>query len=491
VRNKDETSFGPEVSLAAGTSLAVFVLYVATLAPTVLYYSPENFDSAHLQIVAHVLGIPSYTGYPTYAMLSHLFTYLPFGEVAWRVNLASAVFAAIAVGVLFFACRRLGAGRFGSALGSFAFGVGTTVWSQAVIAEVYTLHVLLVTFFLLALLAWKNTRNGALLVLAAFLGGLAMTNHLTSVFLVPSAALFVCIADRTKAFDARLVAGGALAFLLGLSPYLYLPVRASMEPPLVDAGPGGNPATLPGFLDLVSGGDFKGAMFVFGPMELPERFAIYAGHLVENVNPALLAVSFAGMFVVWKRDKASFALLGCVFLFNLAYALEYDIFDVEIYFVPTYLVLCMFLSVGTSEAMRWVGSRSANPRTPRIAGAAAIFFVLAVVPFSYSSADRSEDLRGREILETVASEAKPNSTVLYHGRTLHYMQLVEDRRNDLALEDPFYTEDWVERAEDALGDGPVYVLYPGATNTRLFREAGYELRAVRDGMLYEVAERRQ
>lgn len=478
-----------ELPFTAVVSLVVFALYFATLAPTVLYYSPDNFDSAHLQVVSYVLGIPSYTGYPTYAMLSHLFTYLPVGDVAWRVNLASALFGAVAVGVLFFVCRKVGAGRFGAVVGTFAFGVGEAVWSQAIIAEVYTLHVLFMSLFFLTLLAWKNSRKDKLLVLAAFLGGLAMTNHLTSIFLVPSAAAFVFCVDRPKVFDARLVSKSAGAFILGLSPYLYLPIRASMNPPLVDAGPGGNPATLPGFLDLVSGGDFKGAMFVFGPVELVGRMLLYAGHLVQNLNPALLVLSFIGVIALRRRDKASVALLGCVYIFNLAYALEYDIEDLEIYFVPTYLVLCVFLSVGVGSAGRWAERRAANTRLPKLVGAAMFFAVLLPVPFAYASVDRSDDFLGREIIETVAAETEPDSTILYHGRTLHYMQIVEGRREDITLEDPFYTEDWVERAENALGSGQVYVLYPGATNIRVYRESGYELREVEDGMLYEVVER--
>lgn len=94
-------------------------------------------------------------------------------------------------------------------------------------------------------------------------------------------------------------------------------------------------------------------------------------------------------------------------------------------------------------------------------------------------------------METVANEAEAGSTVLYHGRSLHYVQLVEGRREDLRLADPFYTADWVTRAERNLRRGPVYVLYPGATDTRLFREAGYGLEPVKKGMLYEVVEKRE
>jgi len=68
------------------------------LAPDVLYYQrPVLLDAAMFQAQAYVLGVTHLTGYPTYLLLTHLFTYLPFGDPAYRVNLASAVFGAVAV----------------------------------------------------------------------------------------------------------------------------------------------------------------------------------------------------------------------------------------------------------------------------------------------------------------------------------------------------------------------------------------------------------
>ncbi len=475
--------------LAVGISCVVLGLYTLTLAPTVLYYAPENYDSAHLQVVAYILGIPSYTGYPTYVMLAHVFTYLPFGEVAWRVNLASAVFGAIAVAGSYLLCRRLGAGKVGAAVGALAFGISETFWSQAVIAEVYTLHIFLTTLFLLTLLVWRARREDRYLLLAAFLGGLAMTNHLTSVFLLPSAVLFVAAVDTSRFLKPGLFFKSAVLFVVGLLPYLYLPLRASMDPPLVNTGPAENPSTFAGFLDLVSGGDFKGRMFAFGPGEILGRLGIYAGHLVDNLNLALLALAVAGLAYLTLRDRAALALLGTVFALNLVYALEYDIEDLEIYFVPTYLVLCLAIALGASTLLGWVRVRSAQRPLVPITALLLLIVTLAGVPDAYADADRSGDYLGREIVEAVASGTKPNSTVLYHGRSLHYMTLVEKRRTDLTLRDPFYTADWVERAERGLRRGPVYVLYPGATNTRLFEEAGYELAPVKDGMLYEVVKK--
>ncbi|MDN5697884.1 MAG: DUF2723 domain-containing protein, partial [Rubrobacter sp.] len=98
------------IGVVAGSLVALvsFIFYLRTLAPTVLHYAPQAFpDSVLLQVKAYVLSIPNPTGYPTYILLAHLFTHLPFGDPAYRVNLASAVFAALAVFVLFWVCRSL------------------------------------------------------------------------------------------------------------------------------------------------------------------------------------------------------------------------------------------------------------------------------------------------------------------------------------------------------------------------------------------------
>ena len=101
----DRKKYGRRVGTVlsgVGISVIVFVLYLKTLAPTVLPYdSPNLLDAAMLQMQVCVLGITHPTGYPTYLMLSHLLTYLPFGDTcAYRANLASAFYAALAVGAV-------------------------------------------------------------------------------------------------------------------------------------------------------------------------------------------------------------------------------------------------------------------------------------------------------------------------------------------------------------------------------------------------------
>src|SRR5262245_37911583 len=84
--------------------IASLVLYVRTLAPSLLFD-----DSAEFQTIAYTLGIGHPTGYPIYVLLAKLFTFLPVGDIAYRVNLFSAFCAALTVGVVFLMIRKLGA----------------------------------------------------------------------------------------------------------------------------------------------------------------------------------------------------------------------------------------------------------------------------------------------------------------------------------------------------------------------------------------------
>src|ERR687898_417336 len=182
-----------------GVFVLVLILYLKTLAPTVLYLQdPKLLDAVMLQMQVSVLGITHPTGYPTYLMLTHLFTYLPFGDPAYRVNLASAVYAALAVVAVYAAGLLLSRRVVAAASGALAFGLGASLWSQAVIAEVYTLNALLVSATIVVLLLWREYRKDRYLLLSAFLVGLCLTNHLTSGLLLPASLLLVALGVARK-----------------------------------------------------------------------------------------------------------------------------------------------------------------------------------------------------------------------------------------------------------------------------------------------------
>ena len=562
----DRKKYGPRVGAVltgVGISTAVFILYLRTLAPRVLPYdSPNLLDSAMLQMQVCVLGITHPTGYPTYLMLSHLLTYLflPFSggggaSCAYRANLASALYGALAVGVLFWcACvlskrRRRGRRLVGASVGALAFGVSTTLWSQAVITEVYTLNALLVALTLLVLVVWREQRRGDghhhhLLLIGAFLIGLCMTNHLTSGLLLPGGVLFVVMVERGRLVeDWRVVLKGIGLFFVGLSPYLYLPIRAAMDPPFGSK----NPTTLAGFLRLVSGGNLRGGFFAFGPQELPGRMVFYLGHLLENFSWVLVAIGIVGLGALLLWERAVGVMLGFLYVGWLFHAIENNIPDVELYFIPTYLVLSLCVAVGvgvvleeTEDILGRISSTISSSSSSSSSSLGRIlkkifeeknegvvvavvvglmwvgFVLLAVgkVGHSYATNDMSEDHRGERIIEEVARDAKPDATILHHRSNLWYMVLVEKRRRDLTLVDPFHHNRhigyadivWpdddidlktmnrrygtgdrrgVRAAREAARRGPVYVLDQDDVDRGGLREAGWRMVHV-DGVLYKL-----
>src|SRR5215218_10443684 len=264
---------------ALSVFLIVLLFYLQTLAPTVLYYDPIEFpDSVVLQIQAIVLGIPHTTGYPTWVMLAHLFTYLPFGDPAYRVNLSSAVFAAATIFLVYLVCLRLTRRTVPSCVAALLFGLSRDFWSQAVIAEVYTLNTLFVALVIFLLLLWRYAGDDRYLLLACFSMGLSLTNHLTSGLLLPAGLLFVGLVDRRKLIDQHLLLNGETLLLVVLTPYLYLPIKATTNPPLNREAPD----NLGRFFELVSGAGFANKMFAYGPAQLVGRaqqyFSEYLAH---------------------------------------------------------------------------------------------------------------------------------------------------------------------------------------------------------------------
>jgi hypothetical protein len=494
------------LSGALSVVLISLFFYLKTLAPTVLYYDPTAFpDSVVLQIQAIVLGIPHTTGYPTWVMLTHLFTYLPVGDPAYRANLSSAVYAVAAVLLVYLLCLRLTRCAVPSFVAALLFGLSRDFWSQAVITEVYTLNALFVALVIFLLLFWRDTRDDRHLLLAWFSMGLSLTNHLTSGLLLPTGALFVGLVERRKLTNLRLMLKGAALFLIALTPYLYLPIRASMHPPLNREAP----YDLGSFFYLVSGTSFADRMFVYGIAGLVEKaqqyFSDYLAHQFFFVPSLLLAA--VGIVWLFLRDRPALAMLVFLYFGWLLYALEYGIRDVFVFYIPTYLILAVFVAAGVAGVMQ--GAESLALRAPAKLGTVALIGVTAavlVVPFGgvgqrYKAVDQSQDYVGQQTIECVAHKSQQGATVLQHRSLLNYLTLVEGRRRDLDVVEVFgpgtwetRSDLWVKKSQRYLAKGAVYVLFPVVDIERLnapsFEEAGYRLIFEGCGAFYEVARQR-
>jgi hypothetical protein len=136
--------------------LGALALYWRTLAPSVATIFD---DSLEFQVVCPTLGIAHPTGYPLYTLLGKFFTLIPIGDAAYRVNLMSAFFAALTVVVIYLIVRILTDGSLAALFASLAIAVSPVFWSQAVIAEVYSLNAFFTALVVYLLFRWEMNRR--------------------------------------------------------------------------------------------------------------------------------------------------------------------------------------------------------------------------------------------------------------------------------------------------------------------------------------------
>ncbi|MDI6752712.1 MAG: DUF2723 domain-containing protein, partial [bacterium] len=141
--------------------LFCFGLYLFTLNPTIPFH-----DSGDMVAASWLLGIPHPTGYPFYCLFGRFFsTMIPIGNIAYRMNMESAMFASLAVMLVYFITRTLITNPYSlipSLVAALILAFSPTFWEQAVIAEKYTLNAFFFSLLIFILLKWQETQNSKL-----------------------------------------------------------------------------------------------------------------------------------------------------------------------------------------------------------------------------------------------------------------------------------------------------------------------------------------
>ncbi|MDX1372654.1 MAG: DUF2723 domain-containing protein, partial [Nitrososphaeraceae archaeon] len=203
--------------------IVVFLVYVWSAPRTVVLE-----DDGLFILAAYFNGIAHPPGYPLYTLLSHLATYLPFGSIAFRVHIFSAFLGALSCGALWWLSRLIMPGKLFAYTASFVYGFSNIFWSQAIVAEVYTLNVLLFLLILILCLNYKVAQSRSILFSTAFVYGLALSNHWPLIIL--STPLLLCITWSARNHFIKNLPATILFIVLGLIPYLWMVIRSQMDP---------------------------------------------------------------------------------------------------------------------------------------------------------------------------------------------------------------------------------------------------------------------
>jgi hypothetical protein len=410
--------------------------YCLTLAPTITWQH-DGADSGDLVTAAYTLGVAHPPGYPLFIMLARLFILLPFGEVAYRVNLMSAVLAASTAAVVYLVILALRPRDLPApitpiiaAACALLLGLSRTFWAQAVIAEVYSLNALLVALLILFVILYSQTEERKWLWATALALGLGLSNHFSVLLFVPG-TLFLILNRRRPRPAASLAAVGF--FLLGLSPYLYLPLRSAQHPPLA----WGAPHTWSGFWWTVSARIYAEYLMGLPLAYLPARVASWLDMLRQQFTWIGLALGLAGVWGLWEENRSwlvySLSSFGAV----VVYSVTYDTTDSYVYLIPSYVIFAVWVAHGASYLvgeiwLPWATKKRdrslSGSRLTWLACLSLFLLPMLLVPTNLPAVNLSADREAYDYAAQVFASTPPDAVVLAatdaHVFSLWYVRYV-------------------------------------------------------------------
>ena len=337
--------------LAAGiVTLAVFLLYVVTLAPSTAMWDTSEYIAA-----AYTLGLPHPPGNPLFVLIGRVFSIIPlFGpNVATRINVLAAMCSAVSAGMWFLVTERVLVGWFpqrwqritGGALAAIIGATAFTVWNQSVVNEkVYTVSLVGIAIISWLMIRWSDEPDGRkadrILVLVAYVLGLGYANHMGGMLAAPAAAVAVVVRRPRTLLRWRVLLACVGALVFGITPFAIQPIRSAWNPPMNEGEPTACRDGLH-FSCTFSKGTYDAFMYNFnreqyGKPPLSDRQAPFAGQVdmwwfyfkwqwfrdpqlraqvVQGVFGGLfLVLGLFGGWVHYQRDRRSFWYFGTYML---------------------------------------------------------------------------------------------------------------------------------------------------------------------------------
>ncbi|MFQ5342082.1 MAG: DUF2723 domain-containing protein [Anaerolineae bacterium] len=320
--------------------LASLVLYTMTLAPGLLW---GGGDFARLQTLAYTGDFSSDpTGHPLWIMVVHPFTWLPLGDVAYRANLTSAIFSALALGLVFLIIRDLTESATGAGLGTLALMLSHTFWTYAVMPKVYALNSLLLASCLYLVLRWG--RRGETKALYAFAGlyGLSAMNHLLMLTAAPGFLVYLILKRRHLTSRQMLITAGLYG--LGLAPYVILT--------LVQATSGQVTGTIVAFPQRL-------ILLLLSPRGLILGLGVFLACLGYQFF-VTLGAGLLGLLRLVRLDRPVFWMLALIYVGDVAFVFAWIPSTPTLsayvqnwhFYLPSYLVFAIWAGVGFADLVR-------------------------------------------------------------------------------------------------------------------------------------------
>ncbi len=495
------------------------ILYLATLAQSLVLGDPTEYT-----FVANVLGIAHPPGYAFITLLGKLFqTLIPIGGIAWRMHLLSAAAATAAALFVYGSIRTLVKtavpesnshwSEIAAVFGALTVATATNFWQHAIHANPHIITAAFLAANLFFLTRWwadqkqlvpRQAPSQRWLLIFSFSAGLGVTHHPLTVFSFPAYAIFILLVRPSIWKDWRTLLKMIALALLGLSLWLYFPIRSSMGPPV---GPT-TMNTLDGFLDHILGRGITEALPYFPLSEQPDRLLVFWSILRLQYSLAIIFLAVLGVFwpaleaIITRRGGQTptrqspalpIFLYGLAFVSNYAFVISLRAQDIMAYSLGLQLLVGLLAGLGLFVLMLYLQARLNLKALPMGLLIGALFLLGPVVQILnninlISLRDYDE---GDAYVDAVFSEfaGQGQGAVLLNDwermTPLWYTQLVAERWPDPADVRPEYVSTartWLQNVFDFLPGGPVYL----SNYRREIVAAGFRLRPF--GPFYQVVE---
>lgn len=515
--------------IAAG--IIAFAVYIMTLAPTVWF-----IDSGELAAVATTLGIAHPTGYPLFTIIGHIFTLLPIGSSEiYRLNLMSASFCSLGIFMFYMLVKFfMEKGTIAedkqaakqpkskntkspaavvkekvtavpdiivytvSGFAALVLAFSKTYWAAANSVEVYPLHVFflstLMLVFMKAVFSTKRNENEGSFItqnkyylIFAFLLGLSFTNHLTTILLAPACLtlfFYTNVYDKQRLY--KLLGFMAVCFVIGFSVYLYLPIRANMNPTLI----WGNPYNFERFYWHITGKQFsvwifsakgsipaflllmgttvglavyglvkqktlnQGMHFIFfivvcvlgyllisGSSEIVNtQFKKFSASLWGEFGTGLVLLSVLGIYFLSRFNTRIYYFTFLTFFGCLFYSINYDINDIYSYFLLAYITLAVWIGFGAVFIYSQLAVMLKTSIQRLAFGVVVALTSLVALNANYAGNDESKNHFVEEFTMNVFQNAEPNSIIIssqwdFWVSASWYFHFVKNIRPDIVVID--------------------------------------------------------
>ena len=377
-----------DLLLAGLIGIAALALYVRTLAPSLLWG-----DSAEFQTLSYTLGMTHPSGYMTQIMFGKLFTYIPVGNIAYRVNLMSAFFAALAVADTYVIVRLLGGWRIPALSASILLTLTEGFWWRALVAESYAPAAgMLATVWLLVLL-WRHTGKWGYLFLAGLAGGLSLGIHSTVVMTAFSVSVLMALTAR-KREEWFAAAGGALVgTVITFGFFLYLDAN---DPPssiyhtvyrtnLSAFGLSSDEFDTPlkRFFAIFPANHFWSYYFSASPAEIGRRLIEYLSFF--PFWAIIIVVIGAWTLLRERLAEGLYPLIAFLLIWGLAITVSFSIY--REFYVPVAVITSVWFGVGASLLLKRLSRLPVHNQTFLNIGRSILMVLLIALPIWHARKD--------------------------------------------------------------------------------------------------------